>query len=274
MWESAARRNPVDGPKKEIRPAFSCVPFAPCFCLTDLHHRSLGPAHRPRRRRDHLRERRRMPRSTMEAQPKPTSRFSTLNVFGKFSAAKPPPPPPKDNWYLQAKASASTLSFAPSSVASSSHGRNGVGNVQHSPASAFGVTASQSQYNLALPRNMSPTPSTSASTISMTLSASASTYSVNTTSTETSTAGSTFRRGLSKLSALGKRPFFGKAAKGSRQWEIDQDGVKSAVEEDDTISRPYDVHVSRALHCRFCYVIIFSNIWMHSHRPLRSSYDS
>lgn len=213
-------------------------------------------------------------------QQKPTSRFSTLNVFGKFSSSsKPPPPPPKDQWYLQAKANASCVSFssnvsavmmgvaASSSSHSSSTSRNvaippttiGVSSPSRnlSPVSQFGVTASQSQYNLSLPRTISPTPSTSASSISMTLSsaASASTISLNTTNTQTSTAGSTFRRGLSKLGALGKRPFFGKVglSKGARQWEIDQERVGNGTgsprlgsEEDESISRPYDVHVSVA----------------------------
>jgi hypothetical protein len=78
---------------------------------------------------------------------------------------------------------------------------------------------------------------------------------VNTLSTETSaaasSAGSTFRRGLSKLSAFGKRSLFGgkgqsAAAKANRQWEIDQQerGLRSDVGDDGEISRPYDVSVS------------------------------
>ena len=49
--------------------------------------------------------------ATMDS-PAKHSRFSTLNVFGKFSSAgsKPPPPPPKDEWYLQ-QSSKSALSL-------------------------------------------------------------------------------------------------------------------------------------------------------------------
>lgn len=80
------------------------------------------------------------------------ARFSTLNVFGKFTSAgaKPPPPPPKDKWYLQASKSALSLSTM-NVVASSSQAELKV------PPTPVSI-ASRSQTDLS--RTMSPIVST------------------------------------------------------------------------------------------------------------------
>ncbi|KAI5117130.1 hypothetical protein M0805_007714 [Coniferiporia weirii] len=173
-----------------------------------------------------------------------SSRFSTLNVFGKLSSnSKPPRPPPKDQWYRQG--SKSTISLAPShalsthaaSIASSSH------ETLQIPQTPISI-ASRSQCDL--PRSMSP---------------------VSTRSRATTTNASSFMPRhseassfLSKLSSsFGKRPkaFLRSSASRTTLSPADPEGVSEdgilvgTSEEDVDISGPWGVqhhlHVDEGL---------------------------
>ncbi|THH02628.1 hypothetical protein EW145_g6725 [Phellinidium pouzarii] len=176
----------------------------------------------------------------MDGQTKSSSRFSTLNVFGKFSASpKPPRPPPKDQWYRQG--SKSTVSLAPShalsthaaSIASSSH------DTLQIPPTPISI-ASRSHYNLS--RTTSPASTRSRATAG------------STATPRTSETGSFF----SKLSnSFGKRPKLFLRSNASRTTlspvdNVSDDGVLvSSQDADDDISTPWNfqhhLHVDEGL---------------------------
>lgn len=184
-----------------------------------------------------------------------SSRFSTLNVFGKFSSSsKPPPPPPKDNWYLQAGGSRSALSLAPSYSASTTNLSLADGDtdtLRIPPSPGF---ASRSQYDLSM-RSISPAPSTSTKQPSefggMSSKSGAGTWAGG------SRSGSSLRKGFSKISTslgIGKRSGLFSRSNSSKftlptvdpdeSFGFSEDGVLvDTPEGDDGISRPYNVKV-------------------------------
>ena len=189
--------------------------------------------------------------SNMDSQSKPASRFSTLNVFGKFTS-KPPRPPPKDKWYSQG--SKSVVSLAPShalsmhtaSIASSSHDTLHL----QLPQTPFSLSAAHSQSDLT--RTMSPVSTHSHATMSSSM-----------TNQSQASEMSSFRRGFSKISSsFGRKPKLFMRSNASRA-TFDSaiiGGTEDGLEEDMSVSKPYNVQVN--IHS-FCFIIsLFVDIIM------------